>query len=211
MKGKLFKDQYDVTVIGAGIGGLTAAALLSKAGFSVCVLEKEPHVGGYLAGFRRRDFIFDTAIHWLNQYNAQGIVTKLFDAIGNDHPIAISLKHTRRYKGGGFDYLLTNNPDELRDQWIKEFPQDEKGIRKFFRSARKIGDSLNKLSSIFRSEETMTTWEKIAGKLKLFGVIAPFIPFITYSGEKGLKKGLNKYFEQAALGAARLYYFEIKD
>ncbi|MFT3704602.1 MAG: NAD(P)/FAD-dependent oxidoreductase [Agriterribacter sp.] len=199
MKGKSFKDQYDVTVVGAGIGGLTAAALLSKAGFSVCVLEKEPHVGGYLAGFRRRDFIFDTAIHWLNQYNAHGIVTKLFNAIGSDHPIAITLKHTRRYKGEGFDYLLTNNPNELRDQWIKEFPHDEKGIRKFFRSAYKIGLSLNHLNRIFRSQETMTSWEKITGKLKLLSVIAPFIPYVMYSGEKGLKRGLKKFFKDEKL------------
>ena len=37
------KQDYDIVIIGAGVGGLTAAALLSKAGFSVCVLEKEPH------------------------------------------------------------------------------------------------------------------------------------------------------------------------
>ena len=81
-----FKDYYDVIVIGAGVGGLTAAALLSKAGLSVCVLEKEPHVGGYLAGFKRKHFIFDTAIHWLNQYGPDGIVDKLFSVIGADHP-----------------------------------------------------------------------------------------------------------------------------
>src|ERR1700733_1790040 len=83
------KSYYDVVVIGAGVGGLTSAALLSKAGFSVCVLEKEPHVGGYLAGFRRKNFRFDTAIHWLNQCAPGGMACKLFDALGTDHPIAI--------------------------------------------------------------------------------------------------------------------------
>jgi prolycopene isomerase len=119
---KKLETHYDVVIIGAGIGGLTAAALLSKAGLSVCVLEKEPHVGGYLAGFRRKDFIFDTAIHWLNQYGPEGMVTKLFDVLGNDHPKAITLERTRRYKGSGYDYLLTNNPDELKDQLSAEFP-----------------------------------------------------------------------------------------
>ena len=57
------KSYYDVVIVGAGIGGLTAGALLSKAGLSVCVLEKEPHPGGYRAGFRRKDFLCDIAIH----------------------------------------------------------------------------------------------------------------------------------------------------
>ena len=68
----VFKPSYDVVIIGAGVGGLTAGALLSKAGFSVCLLEKEPHVGGYLAGFRRKDFRFDTAIHWLTNATRMG-------------------------------------------------------------------------------------------------------------------------------------------
>ena len=129
---KKLETQYDVIIIGAGIGGLTAAALLSKTGLSVCVLEKEPHVGGYLAGFRRKDFIFDTAIHWLNQYGPEGMVTKLFDVLGSDHPRAITLQRTRRYKGSGYNYLLTNNPDELRDQLIAEFPPEKKGLERFF-------------------------------------------------------------------------------
>ena len=63
-----FKARYDVVIIGAGVGGLTAAALLSKAGLSVLVLEKEPRVGGYLAGFLRTLFLFDTPFHLLNQF-----------------------------------------------------------------------------------------------------------------------------------------------
>lgn len=197
--GKSFKEFYDVIIIGAGIGGLTAGALLSKCGLSVCVLEKEPHVGGYLAGFRRKDFLFDTAIHWLNQYNDEGIVTKIFKVLGNDYPRAVTLKRTRRYKGNNFDYLLTNNPDDLRDQLIKEFPHEKEGLIRFFKSAKKIGISLNKLNSIFRSEETMSLPEKMIGKINLLKVILPFIPFVAYSGEKGVKKGLNRFFKDERL------------
>ncbi|MBX3255836.1 MAG: NAD(P)/FAD-dependent oxidoreductase [Chitinophagaceae bacterium] len=193
------KASYDVVIIGAGIGGLTAAALLSKAGLTVCVLEKEPHVGGYLAGFRRKDFIFDTAIHWLNQYGPEGIVTRLFNAIGADHPKAITQKHTRRYKGTGFSYLLTSNPDALRDQLIGEFPHEKKGLERFFRNAKKIGCSLNRLNSIFRSETTMTLREKLWGKIHLLKVILPFIPYVRYNGEKGLKKGLSLFFKEERL------------
>ena len=59
------KPFYDVIVIGAGVGGLTAAAMLSKAGYSVVVLDAANQAGGYLAGFQRHRFRFDTAVHWL--------------------------------------------------------------------------------------------------------------------------------------------------
>ena len=52
--------RYEVIVIGAGLGGLECACLLSQAGRSVLVLEKEHHVGGCLQSYRRRglDYFF---------------------------------------------------------------------------------------------------------------------------------------------------------
>jgi phytoene dehydrogenase-like protein len=194
-----FKEYYDVIVIGAGIGGLTSAALLSKAGLSVCVLEKEPRVGGYLAGFRRKHFVFDTAIHWLNQYGPDGILDKLFNAIGTDHPKAIEQQRIRRYKGGHFDYLLTNNPDEMRDQLIRDFPEEKKGIERFFIKARQIGRSFKNYNRIFRSEETMNFFQKCKNKIRLLQFAIPFIPYLSFSGEKGLKKGLNRFFKDPRL------------
>jgi len=189
------KQFYDVVVIGAGIGGLTAAALLSKAGFSVCVLEKEPHAGGYLAGFRRKNFIFDTAIHWLNQCAPGGMVFKLFDVLGSDYPVAEPQKRIRRYKGESFDYLLTNNPDEFRDRLITEFPNEKNGIERFFKASKKLGTSFKNYSRVFRSEESMNLFEKMRNKIRMLKFVIPFIPYVTYSGEKGLKKGLKKFFK----------------
>ena len=193
------KPSYDVVIIGAGVGGLTAGAFLSKSGFSVCILEKEPHAGGYLAGFRRKDFRFDTAIHWLNQCNPEGLVSRLFDVLGNDYPRAVQQKRIRRYKGDGFDYLLTNNPDEWRDQLIAEFPHDKEGIMRFFAAAKKLGRSFQNYSLIFRSEETMSFIERILNKRRLLNFVIPFIPYISYSGEKGLKKGLKRFFKDEAI------------
>ena len=91
------EKHFDVIIIGAGISGLTAAALLSKAGKSVCVLERHRLIGGYLQGFERKGFIFDTAIHWLNQYAEEGSVTHVFDYLGNDYPRALKMTNIHRH------------------------------------------------------------------------------------------------------------------
>ncbi|MCG3166611.1 MAG: hypothetical protein POELPBGB_02391 [Bacteroidia bacterium] len=193
------KPHYDIVVIGAGMGGLTAAALLSKTGFSVCVLEMADHPGGYLAGFRRKDFRFDTAIHWLNQCGPQGLVSKVFDILGTDYPRPVAQKRIRRVHGHGFDYTLTNNPDEWKNELIAKFPNDKDGIERFFKAAKRIGKSFDNFSNVFRSEESMTFFESMRFKLKLLNFALPFIPYIRYSGEKGMKKGLSKFFKDPKL------------
>lgn len=193
------QSNYDVVVIGAGIGGLTAASLLSKAGLSVCVLEKEPHAGGYLAGFRRKEFRFDTAIHWLNQCAAGGVVDMLFLVLGRDYPKAVTQEKIRRYIGTHHNYLLTYNPDELKQQWICEFPEDQEGIERFFKTAKKIGAAFNKYYRVFRTEESMSYWEKLKNAVAFARFGIAFTPYLRFSGPDGLQKGLNKFFKQKKL------------
>src|SRR2546423_10982269 len=51
--------RYEVVVVGAGVGGLTTAALLAARGVSVCVLEKESHAGGCVAPFAHAGYEFE--------------------------------------------------------------------------------------------------------------------------------------------------------
>ena len=102
---------FDVVIIGAGISGLTSAALLSNAGLKVCVLERHYLIGGYLQGFERNDFVFDTAIHWLNQCGEKGTVTKIFNHLGKDYPKPMAMEKIHRHLSDKVDYTLTNNPE----------------------------------------------------------------------------------------------------
>ncbi len=58
--------KYDAVVIGAGLGGLSAAAYLAKAGKRVLVLEHHAVPGGYAHEFRRSRFRFEVALHALD-------------------------------------------------------------------------------------------------------------------------------------------------
>ena len=57
------RRDCDLIVIGGGIGGLSAASLLSHAGFRTLVLEKNNFLGGRCASYRKNDCLIDAFIH----------------------------------------------------------------------------------------------------------------------------------------------------
>lgn len=59
------KKEFDILVIGSGLGGLVSALILAKEGQKVCVLEKNNQFGGNLQTFSRDKLIFDTGVHYL--------------------------------------------------------------------------------------------------------------------------------------------------
>lgn len=196
---KAIEKEYDVVIIGAGVSGLSSSAILSKAGLKVCVLDKAQHVGGYLQGFSRKGFRFDSALHWLNQCGEEfGIVSTIFKFLGTDYPKVKHLKNIHRYKSETYDYLLTSNPDELKEHFIKDFPHEKKGIEKFFKAAKKMGLASKDSTKYIRTSDTMTFFEKMKNGINKMKFIKPFIRYVWYPNEK-VPKGLDLFFKDKKL------------
>jgi len=193
------QKEFDVIIIGAGVAGLTSAALLSKAGLKVCVLERHYLIGGYIQGFERKGFTFDTAIHWLNQCGKNGTVSKLFEHIDESFPRPQTMEVIKRHLTDKHEFVLTNQPDQLKQDLIEKFPEDKKGIEKFFRHAKKIAQISLKFPDLFRSTETMGAFEKIKFQMKRISIGLPMVKHVFYSGEDGMNKGLSKYFRHPDL------------
>ena len=56
-------ESYDVIVIGAGLGGLTAAALLARAGRKTLLIERNHGVGGAASTYKSGDLIVEASLH----------------------------------------------------------------------------------------------------------------------------------------------------
>ncbi|CAK8719292.1 Prolycopene isomerase [Candidatus Electrothrix laxa] len=57
------ENEYDAIIIGAGLGGLSCAALLAMSGYVPLVIEKNSKSGGYATSFLRDDFSCEVSLH----------------------------------------------------------------------------------------------------------------------------------------------------
>lgn len=193
------QNTFDVVIIGGGLSGLTLGAMLGKLGQKCCIVEKESCAGGYLAGFQKRGFNFDTAIHWLNQFGDDGISKRCFSFIGEDYPKPRPLSRIHRYRSDNFNILLQSDLEAVKKDFINNFPREEKGIHKFFRHAEELSHTSLKMSNFVRSGETMSFLEKAFYYPRALPFVIPFLKHLKYTGDEGIKKGLSKYFNGNAI------------
>jgi len=76
-----------VVVIGAGIGGLTTAALLAKAGLDVTVLEAHVYPGGCAGTFYHQGYRFDAGATLAAGFEPGGGMTRLAETLGITWPV----------------------------------------------------------------------------------------------------------------------------
>ncbi len=76
----------EVIVIGAGIGGLTAGALLARRGYKVTIYEQAYVPGGCASTFKRRGFTFDVGATQVAGLEPGGIHHRIFQELAIDLP-----------------------------------------------------------------------------------------------------------------------------
>lgn len=129
-------SKFDVVIIGSGLGGLECGYILSKEGYSVCILEKNRQIGGNLQTFVRDKVIFDTGIHYIGGLNPGQNLHRYFQYFG-----LMDKLNLRKMDESGFDrvtfegdpteYKYAQGYEEFEAQMCEHFPQEKEAIRKY--------------------------------------------------------------------------------
>ena len=80
--------KSEIVVVGAGIAGLTSAAILSKQGLSVTLIESHTQSGGCAGTFKRKNYVFDVGATQVAGLEKGGIHSKIFDFLDIPSPEA---------------------------------------------------------------------------------------------------------------------------
>ena len=123
-------NKSEVLVVGAGIAGLTSAAILSKLGIKVTLLESHTQSGGCAGTFNRKGYIFDVGATQVAGFEEEGIHSRIFNFLDIPKPEAKILDPSCVV-----DLNDGNDPIKIwhdQNKWNKEREQQFPGSNKFW-------------------------------------------------------------------------------
>ncbi len=123
-------EKFEIVVIGAGLGGLSSAAYLAKAGKKVLVLEHHAVPGGYAHEFRRGKYRFEVSLHALDGAAPGGWAYPVLKDLGimdRIHFHRMDPFYTVRFP----NHEITAHADmiEYEAELIRHFPAEKENIR----------------------------------------------------------------------------------
>ncbi len=173
--------SYDIIVIGAGCGGLTAALCAAKEGKKVLLLERHNSPGGLFTGFVRGRFEFDVLPETFCGSNDAGLSETqfIFEDLGVSRKIPTSTVPfafriiTKARNGEIIDAALPFGIKEFTNKMNFYVPGCKQAITKMFDVAREIKSALNTLSQ-FENQPNYSELNKFLKEYRNFAAVSAY-------------------------------------
>ena len=142
-KDSILREHYDVIVVGAGLGGLTAASLLAKKGLSVLIVEQQDKPGGACTSFKREDRVYDVGAAMLYGFGEKRFRPFHFVLNQLEEPIdIIHHKTLARMTFEGREIVFWPDLQRFIEEMAELFPEDAQGLRLFYADLYKMYENI---------------------------------------------------------------------
>jgi len=149
-----YPDEFDVIVIGSGIGGLVTATQLAAKGAAVLVLERYLIPGGSAGYFERQGYRFDVGASMIFGFGNQGTTNLLTRALDAVHVQLETIPDTVQihYHLPGLELKVHRDYEKFLQELIEHFPHEATGIRQFYGECWKVFNCLNAIELLSLEE-----------------------------------------------------------
>ena len=130
-----------ICVIGAGIGGLLAGALLAKEGYQVTVLEKATRVGGSAGSYVRNKRIFPAGATIAFGLEEQGLLDTLFTELDLNVPFVL-LDHPMDVVMEDRQISLYRDKKAWEEELARVFPERQRDVIAFWNKLEQISEAV---------------------------------------------------------------------
>jgi all-trans-retinol 13,14-reductase len=180
------ESEFDIVIIGSGMGGLICADILSREGYKVCVLEKNRQVGGSLQTYVRDKVIFDSGVHYLGGLGEGQNLYQVFKYLGIIDKLKLQKMDEDVFdkillEGDDKQYIFAQGYENFIKHLLKEFPDEEKALRRYCDKIQEVcskfplynlrtGGDINEKNEVL-GIDTRTFIESITNDKKLQAVL----------------------------------------
>jgi all-trans-retinol 13,14-reductase len=162
--------SFDYVILGAGLGGLSAAACLARQGHEVAVLEKHYLPGGCCHTFDYGEYRFCADVHYISQCGTGQTIDRFLAYIERNVPFnSLDSDCIDRVITPEVDFKIPPEWETLRSRLLATFPEERVAINRYCDEIRQLHQDVHNLAQeVHWYDQKWSDWLKLPKYWNLF-------------------------------------------
>ena len=142
----------DSIIIGSGMGGLSTALSLARAGHKVIVFEQHYVPGGWAHSFVREGYKFSPGVHFVGHLQEGGNARVVYEGLGIANDMVFFRQNPKGYDYnivGDHHFRMPAGIEALKESLCEQYPQSARGIQRYLRFSEQVFDELMRCTKPF--------------------------------------------------------------